>query len=74
MAVKSKEEVQKTCCGDVYTLEEFCEICESGGINRHDGHGYFHDGEKETDVSAFSDKVDPDYVWKNYYYVCWYNK
>lgn len=71
--MKTKAQVQKECIGAVYTLEEFCSLCEDGLITSYDGHGYFHNGEKETDVSVFSD-ADPEYVWKNYRYVCWYNK
>ena len=71
--MKTKVQVQKECIGTVYTLEEFCSLCEDNLINSYDGHGYFHDGEKETDINVFSD-ADPNYVWKHYHYICCYNK
>lgn len=71
--MKTKVQVQKECIGTVYTLEEFCSLCEDNLINSCDGHGYFHDGEKETDINVFSD-ADTNYVWKHYHYICWYNK
>lgn len=71
--MKTKVQVQKECIGTVYTLEEFCSLCGDNLINSYDGHGYFHGGEKETDINVFSD-ADPNYVWKHYHYICWYNK
>ena len=72
--ILTKEQVQEQCDGNVYTLEEFCSLCDEGLINSSDGHGYFHDGIKETEADVFSNKIDSEYVWKNYLYVCWYNK
>lgn len=71
--IKTKEEIQKTCIGDVFTLEEFAEEVCDGGINSYDGNGYFHDGENETCISVWRDDLTMGEI-KKYPYVCWYNK
>ncbi len=76
--MKTIEQIQKeTKVGDVFTLKEFMEVVERGSINDYDGFGYFHDGEKETDINVFSDiwyEFEVDDVLKMYPYVIWYNK
>lgn len=69
----TKEEIQATSDGDVYTLEEFIGFIEAGYIIRYDGNGYFHDGMRETEISVWDDSLTWDDV-KDYPYVCWYNK
>lgn len=70
----TKDEIQKTCVGTVYTIDEFDEIIQEGGIISNDGVGYFHDGvsDKDTDISVWSD-ISYEEAHK-YPYVCWYNK
>lgn len=68
--MKTKEEVQKECFGDVYDTDDFVRIVNSGYINDFDGIGVFHNGENETNIDVFSDYPDS----KKYPYVCWYNK
>lgn len=34
--------------GEVFTINEFAELCDEGYINEYDGIGYFHDGENRT--------------------------
>lgn len=61
--------------GNVYTFNEFMHLVESGLINSFDGIGYFHDGEKETDWSVWTDY--PKETLKKIAqcpYVTWYNK
>jgi hypothetical protein len=70
----TQEQIQEKCDGEVYTLKEFCELCEWAMITSYDGHGYFHDGEKETDIDVFNHDLSADEVWNKYKYVCWYNK
>lgn len=76
--MKTIEQIQEeTRVGDVFTLEEFMEVVERGSINDYDGFGYFHNGEKETDINVFSniwDKFEVDDMLKRYPYVIWYNK
>ncbi len=69
--IKSIDEIQNEMeYGDVFSSEEFKTEVENGGINEYDGIGYYHDGQKETDVSVWSkDEIDTSYP-----YVCWYNK
>lgn len=72
--MKTIEQVkQETEYGNVYTLEEFEKFLDDNAINRNDGIGYFHDGEKETEISVFDDSLTYDDV-KDFPYVCWYNK
>ena len=54
----------------VYTTAEFIEDVKRGSFNSFDGDGYFHDGEKETDISVWNRLVNSS----DYPYVCWYNK
>lgn len=69
--IKSIDEVRNEMeYGDVLSSEEFKTEVENGGFNEYDGTGYYHDGQKETDVSVWSkDEIDTSYP-----YVCWYNK
>lgn len=68
--MKTLEEIKKDMeFGDIYTTDEFIEDVNLGYINEFDGIGYFHDGEKETDISCW-DKREAN----KYPYVCWYNK
>ena len=55
---------------DVMTLDEFCNYAFSS----YDGHGYFHDGDKETEVSVWNDELTYDDVRSRFPYICWYNK
>ena len=73
--MKTKEQIRKEIeFGVVYTLEEFIELNENGSIIPYDGNGYFHDGEKETNISVWNMSLTPEDVWGKYPYVCWYNK
>lgn len=72
--MKTIEEIRKE---DPYiwvmTTKEFCQSVMSGLFNSFDGDGYFHDGEKETNVSVWDRSLTWDDI-KKYPYVCWYNK
>jgi hypothetical protein len=73
--MKSIKQIKKETFGDVYTLEEFCDLCEKNIISSYDGKGYFHDGEIEhKELSVWDDTIMPDDVWGKYPYVIWYNK
>lgn len=54
----------------VYPTGEFISMVNHGLFNHFDGDGYFHDGEKETDISVWDNLVNPS----DFPYVCWYNK
>lgn len=75
--MKSKEQFASEndilSVADIYTLSEFIDILDEGGINRNDGEGYFHDGNNETGISVWDDNLTWDNV-KDYPYICWYNK
>lgn len=34
--------------GDLYTIDEFCELLDAGDINDYDGYGYYAIGEIES--------------------------
>lgn len=72
--MKTKRQIQSEMeYGDVFTLKEFEKLLDDKLIIPYDGHGYFHDGEKETDVCVWDDGLTWNSV-KKYPYVCWYNK
>lgn len=67
-------EIKKNTFGNVYTIEDFITLCDDGYITPYDGVGYFHDGDKETDISVFNTTLRPEDVWDKYFYIVWYNK
>lgn len=71
--MKTKEQVQLECRGDVFTLEEFYQCVKDGEFIPYDGIGYFHDGEKKTNRSVWSEDLSLLELSK-YPYVCWYNR
>lgn len=74
MLMKTIEQVkQEIKFGNVYALEEFEEMLDDNAVSSYDGIGYFHDGEKETNISVFDDSLTYDDI-KDFPYVCWYNK
>lgn len=71
--MKSIEQVQSEEFGDVYTLEQFADMVEEGGIIPYDGNGYFHDGEHKTKLCVWDESLTYDDI-KNCPYVVWYNR
>lgn len=57
----------------VFTIEKFAEMIKNGIVTPTSGIGYFHDGEKEVNISVFSHQVSFYEVYRKYPYVCWYN-
>lgn len=43
------KEIQETCCGEVYEIEEFIRDVNNRRLIDYDGWGSPHDGEKELD-------------------------
>ena len=80
--MKTIEQVrEETKIGEVFTTEQFADYEEHNCFNEYDGFGYFHDGEKETDLSVWSTEspiYDTVTTWEEfldkYPYVIWYNK
>lgn len=62
--------------GDLYTIDEFCELLDGKDINAYDGFGYYTIGEEETNklVDFCSDIVRRTANKKGYTGVIWYNK
>lgn len=80
--IKTLEQINsELTCGEVFTTEQFADYVEHNCLNQYDGFGYFHDGEKETDLGVW-DNESPIYDtisdWEEfvekYPYVIWYNK
>lgn len=63
----------KTEYGDVYTIKEFRKMVIDGTVSTYDGFGYFHDGEKEVDLSVWDENLTAEDIEK-YKFVIWYNK
>ena len=72
--MKTKEQVQAEIGGFglAFTIEDFADLVCDGYINEYDGIGYFHDGEKETNIYVFNPNLTIEEM-KQYPYVCWYN-
>lgn len=63
--------------GEVYSIDEFCDMLKKGSINCCDGIGYYSMDGKEEEPSFVN--FHPDVVRKiankrQYNYVIWYNK
>ncbi len=72
--MKSLEQIQAEFpLASVFTLSDFSKMISIGGICRNDGTGYFHDGNKETDIDVYDNNLTWDDV-QYFPYVCWYNK
>lgn len=72
--VNKKKELQKNTFGSVYSIDEFCELCNNCSITNNDGFGYFlSDDGIESDKSVFNPTVTPEYA-KRYNFIVWYNK
>lgn len=62
--------------GDLYTIDEFCNLIEKGCINSLDGYGYYSiDGDNEIELVSFNiSDIRKRSIKKGYRYVWWYNK
>lgn len=59
---------------NVMSVRDFARYVEGGLLTSYDGHGYLHDGEKETDVAVLFSPAWLEDMEEKYPYVCWYNK
>jgi len=57
--------------GDVYSIEEFIEMCECGGFIDYDGFGYYCVDGKCSDVMIKPSDVKYGMVRKEFDSVCW---
>ena len=74
--MKTREQIAKEQgldIEDIFTIKDFIVACDYGVITPSDGHGYFHTGEEETDISCWNNKITFEEA-KKYPYICWYNK
>lgn len=72
--MKTIEQVQKELkYGYAFGAKEFYEYIVDGDFLPYDGSGYFHDGEKKTDLRIWDDSVTEEDFHK-YPYIIWYNR
>lgn len=76
--MKTIDEIQKDCHGEVFPIEEFIYLMGAKAIIPYDGVGYFHDGENETEFCVWDNHpggcISQEEVIEKFPYVCWYNK
>lgn len=73
--MKSKKQVQaEEKIGDVFETDVFTEYVKDGCFIPYDGYGYYHDGEKETEIEVFDGGIYDVALSKKYPYVIWFNR
>lgn len=73
--MKPIEQIREECKhASIMTIDEFIGAMEAGYISPYDGIGYYHDGEKETEVKVEFWKIAILNARYTYPYICWYNK
>jgi hypothetical protein len=61
--------------GDVFSIEEFIEMCDEGGFIDYDGHGYYVKDGKESNVMVKPSDITSGYIRDNEFdSVIWFNK
>ena len=62
--------------GDLYTYEQFMECVREGGINMHDGYGYWEYEDKVSDLTyEFYSGIDWSILEKyGFTHILWFNK
>ena len=64
----------KTCCGHLFTIDEFKSCCKAGGFIESDGEGYYVKDGQEYDIPARPLFFARDYIRVDFTHVMWYNK
>lgn len=60
-------------CGDLFSVNEFREICETGGLIDYDGFGHPVRGNKEN-VDIWIQPSELDRIPADASHIMWYNK
>lgn len=61
--------------GDLFTLQEFIELCKDGCFIDYDGTGYYAFIDKQSDKEIYpSDVIKKQKVDTKFTHVMWYNK
>lgn len=71
--MKNRKDIEKETNGQIFTLDEFSNQIKNGTINLSEGIGYFHDGNKITQISVSDNQLKWD-TTKKYPYICWYQE
>ncbi len=60
--------------GDVMSLKEFIECCESGGFIDYDGFGYYVKEGKEYNIEIYPSDVENNAIRKDFDTIVWFNR
>ena len=62
--------------GDLMTLEDWIGCVKAGWFIDYDGHGYYSDGERESNKIVYPSDVKHNHLLKNenFTHVIWYNR
>jgi len=60
--------------GDLFTLEEFEQLCKDGSFMDNDGHGKYSDGKLVSNIKINPSDVTHGKVLMGWTHVVWYNK
>ena len=60
--------------GDLFTLEEFEQLCRDGSFIDNDGHGKYSDGKLVSNIRIIPSDVTHGKVLMGWTHVVWYNK
>jgi hypothetical protein len=67
-------ETVETSIGDLFTLEEFIEMCENNNLIDYDGFGEYSDGKMITNIRVCPSDITDKNIKREWSHVCWYNK
>lgn len=60
--------------GDLMTLKEFIENCESGGFIDYDGSGKYAFKDEMSDIAVYPSTVTDGNIDRDFTHVVWFNK
>jgi len=60
--------------GDVMSLKSFISACRDGMFIDYDGHGYYVEGDQETDIMILPSDVMSGRYRKDFNQIIWFNK
>lgn len=60
--------------GDVMSLKSFISACKDGFFIDYDGHGYYVEGDQETDIVILPSDVMSGRYRKDFNQIIWFNK
>lgn len=67
-------EYDKEWNGNVYTIEQFIELSESGGFMDYDGYGYYATHNAKSDILIYPSDILEHIYRDDFTHVIWFNK